>query len=222
MATNRLLKAQNEAVSLMFDLGRAFKRTPSVFESFTPATLLAPEDSRTAISHLGIDPIIRGTLCCPTYLSLYPPDAMTCMKKVSNQSKACNTELWTNRMTADGPCLVPKHHFYTQSLLEWLKSFLLHPGIEDLIDLSYQYTPNLHAMDCLWDSPAWQDLPGQFSRTPGNLTFNIYIDWFNPFTNKIAGKTVSASIILATCLNIPYELQESLGATCHLGITPLP
>jgi len=84
MATNRLLKAQNEAVSLMFDLGRAFERTPSVFESFTPATLLAPEDSRTAISHLGIDPIIRGTLCCPTYLSLYPPDAMTCMKKVSN------------------------------------------------------------------------------------------------------------------------------------------
>jgi hypothetical protein len=61
---------------------------------------------------------------------------------------------------------------------------------------------------------------GRFSTTPGNLTFNI--DWFNPFTNKIAGKTVSAGIILATCLNIPYELQESLGATCHLGITPLP
>ncbi len=31
-----------------------------------------------------------------------------------------------------------------------------------------------------------------------------------------------AGIILTTCLNILYELQESLEATCHLGITPLP
>ena len=125
-------------------------------------------------------------------------------------------------MTADGPQLTPKHRFYTQSLLEWLKSFLLRPGIEELIDKSYHHTPNPHIMCCLWDSPAWQDLPGQFSTTPGNLTFNIYIDWFNTFTNKIVGKTVSAGIILTTCLNIPYELQESLGATCHLDITPLP
>jgi len=125
-------------------------------------------------------------------------------------------------MTANGPCSTPKHHFYTQSLREWLNFFLSHPGIEDIIDQSYQHTPNPHAMGCLWDSPTWQDLPGNFSTTPGNLTFSIYIDWFNPFTNKITGKTVSAGIILATCLNIPYELRESLGAMCHLGITPLP
>jgi hypothetical protein len=125
-------------------------------------------------------------------------------------------------MTANGPHATPKRRFYTQSLREWLKFFLSRPGIEDLIDQSYRHTPNPHFMGCLWDSPAWQDLPGHFSTTPGNLTFSIYIDWFNPFTNKIAGKTVSAGIILATCLNIPYELRESLGATCHLGITPLP
>jgi hypothetical protein len=125
-------------------------------------------------------------------------------------------------MTANGPHATPKRRFYTQSLREWLKFFLSRPGIEDIIDQSYQHKPNPHVMGCLWDSPAWQDLPGNFSMTPGNLTFNIYIDWFNPFTNKIAGKTVSAGIILATCLNIPYELRETLGATCHLGITPLP
>ena len=144
------------------------------------------------------------------------------MTKISNRSKACDTDLWTTRMTANGPRSTPKRHFYTQSLREWIKFFLSRPGIEELIDQSYQHVPNPHVMACLWDSPAWQDLPDKFSTIPGNLTFNIYIDWFNPFTNKIAGKTVSAGIILATCLNIPYELQESLGATCHLGITPLP
>jgi len=222
MATNRFLKAQNESVSLAFDLGRAYERTPSISDYCTPASLLGPEDSRTAISSLGVDPVIHSTLCCSKCFSLHPPDTVKCMMKVSNRSKACNTELWTNRMTADGIRSTPNRRFYTQSLREWLKSFLSRPGIEELIDQSYQHKPNPHAMGCLWDSPAWQDLPGQFSTTPGNLTFNIYIDWFNPFTNKIAGKTVSAGIILATCLNIPYELQESLGATCHLGITPLP
>jgi hypothetical protein len=66
-------------------------------------------------------------------------------------------------MTAGGPNLTPKRHFYTQSLLEWLKSFLLRPGIEELIDKTYHHTPNPHVMCCLWDSPAWQDLPGRFS-----------------------------------------------------------
>ena len=41
-------------------------------------------------------------------------------------------------------------------------------------------------------------------------------------TKKRGNITVSAGIILATCLNVPSELRESLGATCHLGITPLP
>ncbi len=218
VATNRFLKAQNEAISLAFDLGRAFERTPSISDHFTPVNLLAPEDSRMGISRLGLDPVIRRTLCCPKCFSLYPPDTVKCMTKSSTSySKACNTELWMIRMTPDGPHATPKRHFYTQSLLEWLKSFLSRPGIEEIIDQSYQHVPNPHTMCCLWDSPAWQDLPGQFSTNPGNLTFSIYIDWFNLFTNKISGKTVSAGIILATCLNIPYELQESLGATSNVS-----
>jgi hypothetical protein len=42
----------------------------------------------------------------------------------------------------------------------------------------------------LQDSPAWQDLTGIFS-TPHHLVFGIYVDWFNPFTMKIAGKVVT-------------------------------
>jgi hypothetical protein len=41
-------------------------------------------------------------------------------------------------------------------------------------------------MNDIQDSPAWRDLQG-FFQSPRNLIFGIYIDWFNPFTNKIAG-----------------------------------
>ncbi|KAJ7177282.1 hypothetical protein C8R43DRAFT_1084598 [Mycena crocata] len=51
-------------------------------------------------------------------------------------------------------------------------------------------------MSSIWDSPAWQSL-GSFTRTFNNLVFAFYIDWFNPFLNKIAGKSASCGAIMA-------------------------
>ena len=76
-------------------------------------------------------------------------------------------------------------------------------------------------MHSIWDSPAWRSL-GSFTTTPGNLTFSYYIDWFNPLTNKIAGKSVSCGAIMLFCLNLPYELQHLPENTFFAGITPPP
>ncbi|KAJ2911519.1 hypothetical protein MD484_g8896, partial [Candolleomyces efflorescens] len=76
-------------------------------------------------------------------------------------------------------------------------------------------------MTSIWDSPAWRSL-GSFATTSGNLTFSFYIDWFNPLTNKIAGKTVSCGAIMFFCLNLPYELQHLPENTFFAGITPPP
>ena len=75
-------------------------------------------------------------------------------------------------------------------------------------------------MRTVWDSPAWQSLPGNFSTTPGNLTFSYYIDWFNPFTNKIAGKSASCGAIMLFCLNLPPDIQQLPKNTFFAGITP--
>lgn len=77
-------------------------------------------------------------------------------------------------------------------------------------------------MKSVWDSPAWQSLPNSFSSTPGNLTFSYYIDWFNPFTNKIAGKAVSCGAIMMFCLNLPPDIQHLPENTFFAGITPPP
>ena len=62
--------------------------------------------------------------------------------------------------------------------------------IEDALDESFQQRRNSTAalggdMNDVHDSPAWRDLTGLFS-TARHLVFGLYIDWFNPFTNKIA------------------------------------
>jgi hypothetical protein len=76
-------------------------------------------------------------------------------------------------------------------------------------------------MSSIWDSPAWRSL-GSFTTTPGNLTFSYFIDWFNPLTNKIAGKIVSCGAIMMFCLNLPPDLRHLPENTFFAGITPPP
>jgi hypothetical protein len=71
------------------------------------------------------------------------------------------------------------------------------------------------------DSPAWRSL-GDFVFVKGNLVFSYYINWFNPLTNKIAGKKVSCGAIMMFCLNLPPELQHLPENTFFAGLTPPP
>ncbi|KAF8222923.1 hypothetical protein L208DRAFT_1103111, partial [Tricholoma matsutake] len=43
-------------------------------------------------------------------------------------------------------------------------------------------------------SPAWNDILG-FLQSPYHLLFGIYVDWYNPHTNKIAGRSLERNYI---------------------------
>jgi hypothetical protein len=191
----------------------------------TPPKFSLPHDIRTVMSVLSMEPNIIRSICCPRCYTKYAIVDMpqVCLHKETNRSKPFNEKLWTTGITKGGPRVVPCRLYNTQDFESWLEFFLSCPGIEDFIDKSYAHCPSSDTMYSIWDSPAWRSL-GPFTTTPGNLTFSFYIDWFNlnPFTNKIAGKSVSCGAIMMFCLNLPYELQCLPQNTSFAGITPPP
>lgn len=182
-----------------------------------------PHDVRTAIATLSIEPTINRSVCCPKCYSKYSVRSMPdiCNRRETSRSRICGEKLWTIRSSRSGPRQVPCCLYSTQDFGTWLEWFLSRPGIEDLIDKSYDHQVSPDVMRSLWDSPAWRSL-GDFTITRGNLTFAYFIDWFNPLLNKAAGKSVSCGAIMLVCLNLPYEQQHLIENTYFAGITPPP
>lgn len=172
-------------VLLLKSLGHA------VSNSAEPTLLL---DVRSVYKNINVDPEIIRFACCPKCFSLYRLSSVpkVCGWRQSPRSKVCNEKLTKSRRTHSGPKNVPRCLYNMQSFESWLRFFLMRPGIEDLLDKSIvqstTYVPGQNTKMCgIWDSPAWRSF-GNYTFTRYNLIFGLYIDWFNPLTNKIAGK----------------------------------
>lgn len=152
-----------------------------------------PRDIRTAYQLYSFEPEIIRTACCPNCYSLFPqPIPERCQWKASPRSRPCNTKLWKIQNTRKGPKHIPHTLYTTQSFDSWLQFFLSRQIIETSLEEAFRKhtdNPTIFGADMndIQDSPAWRDLLG-FFQSPRNLIFGIYIDWFNPLTNKIAGK----------------------------------
>lgn len=190
----------------------------------SPPSLHLPQDVRTAMSALSIDPIIHRAVCCPKCLARYEISNLPelCYYRSTGRSRQCKEPLWTTRTTRKGPVRVPRQLYTTQDIDSWIELLLSRPETEDMIEASWAHKRSTDRMHSILDSPAWKSLGGNFTTTVGNLTFSFYIDWFNPLTNKIAGKSVSCGAIMFFCLNLPYELQHLPEYTFFAGITPPP
>lgn len=173
-------------------LGIVFALFQSMGYNSQVPNLDIPRDIRTIYSQ-GPQPKIIRTVCCPTCYAQYPSDAVPtiCKWQKSKRAKKCNTELWKDRKTPSGIKRVPRAHYSTQSFDSWLEFFLSRPHIEDHLHRTSQRYQEFQGvpedpMHDVHQSPAWRSL-GNFLLYPYHLVWAIYIDWFNPFTNKISG-----------------------------------
>jgi hypothetical protein len=81
----------------------------------------------------------------------------------------------------------------------------------------------------IWDGSAVRDLEGPdkkpFSQGPegeARIVWNLSVDWFNPFLNKQAGKSVSTGSIVMSCANLPPSIRNDTDNFYLVGIIPGP
>lgn len=151
--------------------------------------LAIPKDIRTINKILGIEPVLFQSMCCPDCFNQYDisDSIRVCNRKESPRSRPCGAEL---RDKENRPVLL----YSTQSLIAWISGLLQMPGIEEAIDRQVKHsTPEGGYQNDVWDSPLWKDFKDQrdqpFFATAGNLGFSLFYDGFNPFGNKVSGKS---------------------------------
>jgi len=176
-----------------------------------------PRDIHTAYTHHFTEPDIIPTACCPTCFSLYSsPIPYKCQWKESPRSRPCNTDLWKRKNTPKGPKMVPWHLYTTQSFDSWIHFFLSRPIIIDsLKETAWQCMNNPPAfgaeMRDIQDSPAWCDVTGHLFN-PHRLVFGLYVNWFNPYINKVAGKPI---ISISHKFGWPFWRQKHILQCCR-------
>ena len=204
-----------------------------------------PKDVRTALKTLNVTPEYVRYACCPTCFQIYPPDETRpddpyphrCSFK-ETEHDVCDTPLVVPReratpRNAGGArhiAYVPVKPYPYRPLKSWLARLFSRPEIEQLLENSWQRcAPPSSKWTDIFHAPAIRDFLGPDGQSfsvepPGttNLVFSLFVDWFNPFSNKKAGKSHSIGAIYLACLNLPPHLRFRPENVYLAGIIPGP
>ena len=195
-----------------------------------------PTDIRTARKHFNLESKFTYYASCPACCALYSPEIRKnipvyprlCDNKPFPESKPCGARL-TKSGTANGKSIrVPIRPFAVQDFDTFVGSLLCRPGVEEMIE----------AMSCLEAKDLVADIAeGEIVRdivdTDGlpfvranageaRLTWALSVDWYNPYLNKIAGKTASSGSIVLALLLLSPSVRYKAENLYLMGITPGP
>ncbi|MBW0573944.1 hypothetical protein O181_113659 [Austropuccinia psidii MF-1] len=175
---------------------------------------------------LDLTPELNHFICCPKCYFMYDIETAPhhCQYKSFPTSPPCGTSLFhtlcfirplphinrismhysrTSHMQKNRK---PFSVFVTQDFSNWLKWFI--PQIQNLIEYwKLSITTTRKAIYNYQQSPAWNALYPKHEKAKNSTTlqlaFSLFVDQFNPLSNKTAGKKVFLSFLALNCLNLP-------------------
>lgn len=198
-----------------------------------------PEDIRTAMRIFDLDPTLLEHVCCTRCFSLYGPFnegttnyddvPMFCTFQETPSSDPCGAHLLQQHGREFRPC----SQYFFQPLASWLSWFMSQPNVVRSLHrvVSGMSESSSGRMDDIWDGELLCSLAGPdgrpfFELPPQSselcLAFSLFIDWFNPYGNKQAGKHTSVGAIYMICHNLPIQLHYRIENVYLAGIIPGP
>lgn len=207
-----------------------------------------PSDPRTARAKFGIEPDFIPYACCSKCFALYLPQYHShdydkvpsyparCSFRDSVDKEPCNIPLLVPRdkrrdTDVDDENPTPTTHkpariFGYQTFKTWLARLFSRPDLETFMDEAWaRAQPGTD----IWAAHILQNFKGPdgnpFSQRPdghSHLIFSLFVDWFNPYGNKQAGKSYSTGAMYMICLNLPMHLRYQLENVYLVGIIPGP
>ncbi|MBW0509955.1 hypothetical protein O181_049670 [Austropuccinia psidii MF-1] len=201
-----------------------------------------PLSIETILVQLGISMDFEKKIFCLECFSLYDltatghinkqctskfiqPFPSSIVKLGSLARKECGSLLFKTDDKNDTSLQKPICTFTYQSLQKWLASHMWIPGFEKLLNAHNTHNSQT---DPKFIPEIWHKFKSSprskqaFTNRTGNLIFSLHVDWFNPFSNKGAAKSISIGSILLTGLNPPPSECHKEENMFFYAIIPCP
>lgn len=198
-----------------------------------------PADIRTVISKLDLEPAITRYAICPKCRATHPPDDKKPHDPYPHRcnyrhvdGSLCKEPLVTRKEFEDGRVeYQPIRFFPYYSMHTWIAQVFQRPHFAALARRAWDLDAHSKGRwKDIWDAPLLRDFKGPDRKTPFSLqpegsvhlVFSLFVDWFNPFGNKKAGKSHSVGGIYLCCLNLPPDIRYRPENIYLAGIIPGP
>lgn len=199
-----------------------------------------PKDPDSAIKQFRLGTLEVIYAICPEqqcqalYLPVYQKGSsiayypLSCTYRSTQDGSPCSTHLTRPWRFGQVNVEVPIKGFVSFSFKNYIAELTSRSGFEDKMDAVWDGEGVPAEMHDIFDGQFlhdFQDRDGhQFGRQTreGRYVFSLSINFFNPFTNKQAGKKVSFGVISVVCLNLPVSMRYKPENMFLAGVIPGP